>query len=355
MDHAAFWWRHVSGPDRLLGDLAEAAFRHRVLLIEEPPFREEFGLQFRDRLLQRDSNLLIAEADGADVAGGIDAGEWLMRQCGRDMEYHPLDGSRAEVLAKRKWLAGRVFIIPDVQDRPEWVELAVEYARRSPADNGLLVLLYRGACPLASPRKGVAVFRRGDYFTAYDMQWFAAFCIPEKDSGAVRDYRAQVLARIAGGDPELCADLAREDVRSDPLESMEALAWRYPVLSDLAADRKRLELMLWEAQLQIVFPLVERLRRRFIDVYRAELSAVLREEDGVKDEFGNKLAEPEDMEIRHIWWYCFKKNKAALSESDRRVFHLIYISRNRLAHLKPVDHANVMELLMLDEYEPQRA
>lgn len=358
MDHASFWWQHVAGPARLLHDAVESAYRHRVVLVEEPPYPEEFAYLVQERLRRWDSSLLIETVQD----GGItDAGEWLIQRCGRHADYHPLDGSRAEVIAKRNWLAGRVYFISDVQEHAAWLTFAVEYARHSTPDNGLIVLFYRGDCPLSGPRKGVAVLRRGDYFTAYDMQWFAAYCISEHEerSEAVRDYRTQVLARIAGGDPQLCAEMAAGDIRGNPLDQAEALTALYPGLRELTADRKRLDIVLWEAQLQIAFPLLERLRRRFIDAYRDEFQSVLPQ----RDDFGVELNEPEDMEVRHMWFYYFKGGDQEAgdgakgrfhAEEDSRVFRLLYYARNHLAHLKPLDHDTVMKLLLLDTYEPER-
>lgn len=359
MEPAEFWWQHVSGPSRMLNDAVEVAWRNRVLLIEEPPFYPDFRYGLMDRLLQDDGTLNIHDED---VSAHEDPGEWLMRACGREMDYHPLDGSPAEVLAKRNWLSGRVYIVRDVQDNPAWVEFAVEYARNTSMDNGLLVLLHQGQSPLQGIRKGVAVFRRDDYLTAYDMQWFASYCASKVEAGPVRDYHAQVLARMAGRDPELCAMLAQGDLADNPLKGLEAWEEEYPALRELAANPKRLESILWEAQLQIAFPLVERLRRRFIDAYREELQQVLPK----KDEFGNRLRKPEDMELRHMMHDYFN-NKKLLEEKGRgphglfrsaddvRVFGLIYKARNCIAHMKTLNHADLLELLKLDTYEPTRA
>ena len=42
------------------------------------------------------------------------------------------------------------------------------------------------------------------------------------------------------------------------------------------------------------------------------------------------------------------------SAEDLRVFGLIYKARNRIAHMKTLNHADVLELLELDVYEPTR-
>jgi|GEM_PF-6225333 len=357
MEPAEFWWLHVSGPARMLNEAVEASWRHRVLLIEEPPCFPDFRNLFIDRLLQEDSTLNVY--DDA-VPGWEDPGEWLLRASGREMDYHPLDGSPAEVLAKRNWLAGRVYVVNDVHEHTTWVNFAVEYARHGTPDNGLMVLVFRGENPLQGVRRGVAVFRLADYLTAYDMQWFAAYCASRTASGLVRDYYAQLLARIAGPDPELCAKLAEACAQGNPLDALEAWADEHSELQRLADDPKRLESIVWEAQLQIVFPLLERLRRRFIDAYREGLQQLLPK----RDDYGNLLRKPEDMELRHLMHDYFN-NKELLAQvggphgmfrsaEDLRVFGLIYKARNRIAHMKTLNHADVLELLELDAYEPTR-
>ena len=351
-DYATFWWRHVPGPSRYLNDVVGAAFKHRVILVEQAPYFGEFAALVREHLRQWDSGLLVDDADG-----GCDPGDWIISRYAREAEYHPLDGTKAAFAAERKLLAGRVVMVHDVQHFPQWVPFAVEYARHSPSENGLMMLTYRGGSPLSAPRKGVAVFQWSDYFTPYDMQWFAAYCLSEREEScaAVRDYRIQFISRLAGGDPALCAELSLGPMRGDPLARLNELAAEHSDAARLSRDRKRLDFLLWEAQLQVVFPLVERLRRRFIDAYRRELEGVLPK----RDDFGVELKEPEDMEIRHLWYYYFAgsgEGRMFHSREDEQAFRKLYFARNQLAHLKPLDHAAVMELLPLDEYvpEPQR-
>ena len=93
-----------------------------------------------------------------------------------------------------------------------------------------------------------------------------------------------------------------------------------------------------------MFPIIERIRRRFIEQYIDELRSILPQ----RDEFGKDLLTPEDMELRHMWHYYFRVS-GFCSLEDGHVFKMIYDARNKLAHLTPLAHSTVISIFALEE------
>ena len=341
MKAETIWWNQIPGPARYLNDTASADTT--VLFVEETCYTDHFLLLLKDKLRQEDSNLQIDVSYAAQWAHHSDIGEVLMNQYAPSVDYHPMDGRRAAILAEKNLLAGRLLVIRQVEHPSPWLEFSEIYAKHSTYRRVIIILTYRGQCPLASKRKGISVLQWSEYSTPYDMQLFASYCISSRNglSAIQMNYIAQVASRLAGTNPELCQALATEELALDPHGLLRLLADRHEGAARLIANRKILEHLLWEAQIQTVFPIIEQERRRFIEAYFDQLTDVLPQQD----EFGKEIKDPQDMELRHIWYYYFRNNGTFNNNEEARRFHLLYNARNDLAHLDALNSQVVDRIL----------
>ncbi|RNB58440.1 hypothetical protein EDM57_06865 [Brevibacillus gelatini] len=344
MEKPSLWWNYMSGAARYLQDTVAATSDYRVLLIEEPPYKEDFFHLLKERLLQRDSSQQIEQMQADEWARDLDVGEALMNDYAHQVEYHPMDGTRPEYMAKNNLLSGRVLIVRETNRRTEWIDCAIEYAKFSSQQNGLLILTYSAARPLATARKGMKLLQWGEYVAHYDMQLFASYCIAEKPglTLGIRNYITQLASRMADTDPELCSMLAVEETVDDAFGLLRKLADRYGTARNLVENPQKVTSIIWEAQIHLVFPIIEEMRRRFIERYRSALQGVLPQ----RDNFEKLLQSPEDMELRHMWYFYFKAN-GFLSSDDERCFHMLYEARNQLAHLDTLDREMIGEIVSL--------
>ncbi|MFF2480444.1 hypothetical protein [Paenibacillus sp. NPDC058071] len=345
MDQQTIWWNFISGAARYFHDAVAAVESGKVLLIEEVPYMDHFFLLLQDRIRQWDSSLHIenfyAESWGENVA----IGETLMNRYAPQSDFHPMDGSRIEYIAKHHLLADRAFIVRDANLRMEWIDTAVEYAKFSTMRNGLFILTYSGAAPLAQSRKGITMLRWEAYFTSYDMQLFASYCVAQRQhlSLVARDYITLLASRIAGTNPDLCSALATEEAALDLRGLLLRLVPDHEEAARLVDEGMPLEQIVWEAQIQTIFPIIERIRRSFIVRYGTALQGML----PLRDNFDRELQSPQDMEFRHMWYYYFKSNGFGNAE-DENTFRLVYDARNDLAHLEPLDSNQVMKIFALN-------
>lgn len=345
MEKPSLWWNYVSGAARYLEDTVSATSNYRVLLVEEAPYMEQFLHLLSERLQQWDSSLHIDEIQADEWDSAQDVGESLMYHYANQTEYHPMDGTRPEYIARNNLLAGRVLIVRETNRRKEWINTAIEYAKFSSQRNGLIILTYSVSPPLVASRKGVKLIKWDNYITNYDMQLFASYCIADRPGMKLelRNYITQLASRMSGTDPELCSRLAIEEAANDAMGLLQTLASNNEKAKKLVEHPQFVYSIIWEAQIQIVFPIIERLRRCFIERYSDELQSVLPQ----RDDFDKVLQSPEDMELRHMWYYYFKI-KGFRSSDDDRSFRLLYNARNDLAHLDPLDSETVMKVVSLE-------
>lgn len=306
---------------------------------------EHFFHLLQDKLRQRDSSLHIDWFQAGEWKAGQDVGETLMNRYAPQADYHPMDSTRAEYIAKRHLLKGRALIAREAHRSTEWVNFAVEYARHGSPQNGLLILTFSGACPVNLARKGMTVLKWGAYVTSYDMQLFASYCVADRPglSPVVRNYITQLASRMAGTDPVLCGALSTEEAATDAIGLLQRLASHDETAAHLLEDPLLVSSIVWEAQIQIIFPMVERLRRSLIEQYREQLQGVLPQ----RDDFDKELKSPQDMELRHMWYYYFK-SAGFRSKEDERTFRLLYDARNDLAHLDLLDGDTAMRIFALE-------
>ncbi|WP_139990585.1 hypothetical protein [Paenibacillus paridis] len=345
MDQQLIWWNFISGATRYFHDIVAAAESGKVLLIEEAPYMDHFFLLLQDRIRQWDSSLQIENLHAKNWGDNVAIGETLMNRYAPQSDYHPMDGSRIEYIAKHHLLADRAFIVRNANMRREWIDTAIEYAKFSTMHNGLFILTYSGVAPLTQPRKGVTMLRWGDYFTSYDMQLFASYCVAQRQllSSGVREYIALLASRIAGTNPNLCSALATEEAALDLRGLLLRLVPAHEEAARLVSERGILEQIIWEAQIQTIFPIIEKVRRDFIERYGTALEDIF----PVIDDFDKVLQSPYDMEFRHMWYYYFKSS-GFRHEGDESTFRLVYDARNDLAHLEPLESSRIMKIFALN-------
>jgi hypothetical protein len=345
VEHESLWWNHIAGASRYVNDVLGFVTSHRVLLLEEISFMSYFLQLLQEKMHQRDAGLQFEMSEADEWDGDSEIGELLMNRFVPESDYHPLDGSRIAYIAKHHLLQGRVLIVRNIDRVPKWLPAAIEYARHSGTRSGLLVLSYGGTCPLTAVRRGVAAPKWNAYITEYDMQLYASYCLAGREDlpSSLRYYITQLASRFSGYDPELCCSLANESIADDPEGVLSSFASMHETMSFLKYNLTDIHSIIWEAQVRTVFPIIERIRRRFIEKYHADLRDMLPQ----RDEFGKEIHKPEEMELRHMWYYYFK-DYGFYSSEEGSEFQMASEARNKLAHLALLDSQTVREITFLD-------
>lgn len=340
----SFWWSQITGPAHCLQETSAKLSAGSVTLAQDFHYMNWFIEMLIERLLMGDSGLQIDKIDAAEYDKERDIGEKLFHKYAPGREYHPLEGTFAAQLAQHKLLNGRVLIILNIGRAEQWEKLALEYTRHY-AGAGAMLLIFKDKIPQLHRQRNLNILNWSDWISPYDMRVFASYCVSKsyQITDYTKSYITYLAANLAIGNPGLCSLLAVKELIDNPRDLLHQLSGTYVEAANTLENGKHIDFLIWEAQVQVIFPIIEVERRRIIETYCENLLNVLPQ----IDEFGNKLTCPEEMELRHIQFYYRKPQGRLEKKEDDQIFQLIYSARNDLAHLRPVGSETVKQLLSI--------
>lgn len=221
----------------------------------------------------------------------------------------------------------------------------------------------RGEWPRVDPTLAVLQWR--GRLDALDMELWAATLLRgvELPPFAGR-LRRELLAALAGADPLLAVQLRNETVpglcRPEKLLADYAVArgWQSPpphtweagvleriagesilhlaaLTTDSAALAKAVGDRLWRAEVRVLFPLIETLRRRLIERHRDLLRVP------VQVEGRPPILHVEDLELGHL----HRQLQGRIGANRADLLAALHRVRNALAHLEPLPEPALLDLL----------
>ena len=347
------WWNQITRASRLLHTVSEAMLQGKSVILSLPacvPWYQTMYGQIEERLHQGNPNNSLQSFPCPQG----DVGEYLFENyCRREKRASFRRGtSYAAFLAGSEDLVlnNRYLWVRDVSGGKleEWGRFLTEYNRRLPAGMPPAVFLLETADE--APRravKGVQSVRFSSEIDSYDR---FAFCALASTEGgvplALRPYLAELVSTLCQDDVELCAaciqrgqgfledpegalaEIAAGRVRSDgrPFDTA-------PVLENL---RERL----WEGQVKLIFPVLQRYSASFIQRHEREIRAAL----PVTTSYGEVIDDPQDAELG-LLVYLAGRQQLTLSSGAYQQLTLFRDARNSLAHMKPIEFSSVERIL----------
>lgn len=346
-----FWWKDVTGPQAFIRQIVDALCEGFSPVLELPvelPWRHCMRRAFLEKLqdLSPFGIPLFETIDAADECAGRDIGDFLLER------FAPSDVASAyraragvsvqQYMKKNDVLKGKLLWIKGIppQDISRWCSFCRGFASPS-LEEGSFVLECIGRAPaVASPLK---LLRLEDTVSRYDVQLFSSFQLSSQESSLPKRWHAYAAAsasRLCGLDAELCEDLLQSEGwrTKDPIALFRESCEARRRAGAGASNREELVQRLWEAQIEILFPHIERLRLRIVEEFRDELASVL--ERCPQYQFGERVHQPEELEIGTIAYLMIHRAPAPPYDyyiyiPDERMRDLIKVlreCRNRLAH-----------------------
>lgn len=338
------WWRHVSGPKALIKAVDSAADTVSAAAVSQSAADAVFLAILKERLENRLGSqthfgemkvrpgmglMSIAEAIGSRYKP-----DWIP-----DYKSPFAHMARAHVLRKRV-----LFLWAEEGADQKMAEALLQFQKEADRESGHLFLI----CPNAGflfRREKVPAFEETDFITPYDIRYFALQCVksmpwPERK----KQYVADLAARLSGTDATLCERLAVGELYTRGAAWCQTVAEEFPALSSLANNPAQIVSVTWEAQITLLLPLIEHWRLALLHKYREDLTRIL--SDGPIDDFGKKITRPDDMELRHLWYYFVKAG--AMTPRDTDIFQCIYNARNDLAHLQTLSAQRLDEIFGIE-------
>lgn len=384
-----FWWKSITGPRNLTIAVARALHdKSNVCLIvpDDLPWRDEMRGCIETELHQ------LADMDGFYVefidvedecAETDDVGRYLLERYalpsvatgyrGRErLQKYMLDN---KVLSNRVlWIKGM-----NVEQEKRWLQFCREYVPGTESD-GRFVLEVRWSGKDASART-LSIITYSEMINSHDLSLFnSIFLNREKNSYSPiwQQYIAVLCALLCNTDAETSKALMTtcDFLHEEPICGMRTIAEddRYHrrgekngahVLSMVRQDKiSGIETIIWQAQLQVLFPLLEIERVSFVNCYHPQIEEALKEEyydnrtgqPRIVYQFGEPINSPEDAELGTLFRMMRLKRDSDLSqyllyipnESSRSRIELLHDIRNALAHRKCCSIEQVSQFV--DEY-----
>lgn len=245
-----------------------------------------------------------------------------------------------------------------------WADFLVAYEREcrliDPLDRAVLLVATEGAGPqlLPPPETHLRVHVYDGYARPHDCYMYAWVLLGTEEKQAWRtELKMALCAQLAQWDPRLCEELSDRDIGSilRRATSVSALSagqdahatddtdqgWALGVLQRrdgetvfhsgwVARDKgsREFERRVWAAQVQVVFPLIEQLRRQAIERYGSRFRMPVQVGD---NEFVSDPYELEIAMVRRIVSYLDGVPRGVIRRLDQA-----YEFRNALAHLEPL-------------------
>ena len=105
-------------------------------------------------------------------------------------------------------------------------------------------------------------------------------------------------------------------------------------------DKSRIDSLIWECQIKLIFPVIEKYRSRFVSQHQKEISAAL----PIDNAFGDVITSPQDVELGHLV-QLVGMGRISLTLRGYQELDLFRKARNDLAHLTPLEYEAVEDIL----------
>ena len=279
---------------------------------------------------------------------------------------HPAGTITVGALTQEEGFRGRTVgvVLNSTEPLQEWMEFLASYERKcrliDVLDRTVLLLVTDGVSPrfLPSPETHLRVHVYEGYARPHDCYMYVWVLLGAEEKHAWRtELKIALCAHLAQWDPRLCEVLSDLDIRSilQPRSSVVALpvgqdncavadtdeGWAMGILQRRdgqvvyhsgwgAKDTSSQEFQrrVWAAQIQVVFPLIEQVRRQAIERYssRFRLPVLVGDDQYVNDPYELEIAM-----VRRI-----VSRMGGVPRTVLRQLDLAWEFRNALAHLQPL-------------------
>ena len=353
MDMDRIWWSQITKASLFASNVIEALASDTSVVLSLPkhvPWYDSLCDIVKDGVIDNGISRQIYHVDGDSEPGQ----HLLERFCKPEVRLrYRITKSYAAFLAEQEAITLNSAIVwvenLDANSLANWISFIHEYNKKLPAkrQGGIFLLETRGVDPVASSKK-IRCLSFSAEISPYDKY---TFCTLISASAIVdnkmKPYLAELVSTVCADDVELCAHCIAggTEFAKDPAVYLTA-ASEAQYRSDgtkyrMELTEDELRYRIWESQLRMIFPMIERYRMQFIDDHRSDIEKEL----PITNDFGEVMSVPEDVEIGLL--YTLTKN-GAIQMKDNAEFPKLRVfkqARNDLAHLTPLTYETVVEIL----------
>ena len=347
------WWKQITKASLFTGKVIEALAAGDSVILSLPrhvPWYVTLADIITEGIVEHGIPRSVDYIDGAN-----DPGKYLLdNYCKKETRLQYRVGkSYAAFLAEQDSITLNSTIVwvknLDEKSLGTWVSFIHDYIRKLPGSRkgGLFILEIRGDYS-APGSKHLQCISFSSEISAYDKFTFCTLVSTTASiDNRVRQYLAELVSSVCSDDVELCAQCfaGGTEFAKDPVAYLEQIAETEqrsdgtPFEINLTPDEQRYRI--WDSQIRMIFPLIERYRMQFINDHWRDILKELPQETA----FGERIETPEDVEIGLLYYLTYS---GAIQMRDNNEFGQLRVfkdARNDLAHLNFLPFDMVCEIL----------
>lgn len=348
------WWKNISKAAYLIQSVANTLLDGRSLILTVPetvPWKSDMMDLIREKLSNENNERCLKELDCPELP----AGKYLLEQfCKREkrVQYRP-GKSIASFLAQSEgivlnssdlWIRN-----PSQEQLDDWCSFIDEYIKNVPAHSphAVFILELQESIKIPKGFGSISHISFRNIIEPFDVYTFCALTCPENGFNELeRLYLAQTVSAICDTDVELCALCMehRKEFLKNPAGYLKQIS-ETALHSDgrsinLQLTDEALNTKLWESQIKVLFPIVEKYRSNFIRMHRSSIESAL----PVQTALGEDITSPCDVELGMLVALT-GRGVIHLTGSEYDMLVLFRNARNTLAHLRIVPFAEAERIL----------
>lgn len=373
-----FWWNNITGPHKAVVGVAEALLSNSTVILKVPadlpwrrPMRSAIEEQIRN--MSGSGNTIITQIDVADECSpDDDPGRYLLKRFAKSdvcRSYREKSGvSIQDYMIRSSVLKDTIIWIKGIDNGQarKWLKFCQGYKGASIEDGLFVMEVHEQVDLIETKNTQTVVF--DDCVREYDLQLFNSFVLDEQYiyNDCWKKYISTVAASLCKTDAEVSESYLRlMDFRNeDPITGVMKIA----ELPDFArrgeeansthvlnlwrkGNTAELSRRVWEAQLQVLFPIIEILRVKIIKELKDSLHECLTAHPIYQ--FGEQITDPYDLEFGTLVWLMAKQDEHRMrylyvpDETVRSRICFLKECRNCLAHTDCCTVEQVRELISL--------
>ena len=340
------WWKRMANAVRFLQDALDAlSMGTSVVLnfVDEIPWLDIFLDELAQNCSYMTDSKSFVHLDCKE--NNVLPGEYLLnRFCSeaeRNRYWPPTDICQERFLAKNtnSTIQHRFVCVSGIAENAadKWISSGIRYLENFSSEedeHGLFILITKKAN--IQNAKGFLCLQYSDYVTDYDCMMLCLTLLSTLPYSRLKKiYLAEIASNLADNQVEIAGQLISEhpDLAEDPIDIAKRFFYHHQI--PVCDMEKTITNAVWEAQIRLVFPQLEKFRRNWIQKYEKALEKQL----PITSSNGDRVDKVSDLEIGQL---CRMGVNA--SETEKKLLLKMRNARNTLAHNGSLTYTQLLEL-----------
>lgn len=368
-----FWWNNITGARSFVREVEMALEENKMVVLKVPsdlPWRNSMRSAIQTAFDERNScqNFIFDIVDAQDEIVESDPGRYILnRYANSEVKHGYREKSKysiQEYIITKQVLRKKILLIKGLsyETAQQWIQFCKDYFSKNMSD-GLFILETHEPFEWKLSKR-ITCIDFDNYVSTYDLQLFNSFILNDYNniySNDWKKYIAAVVASVCMVDAEVSELLIRVmDFHSESIISgLEKISQmpefckrgsgknvNHPLKYYRQGNIQKICYLIWQAQIQILFPLIELERVQLVEKWDVNIQQILNENTIIR--FEETLKKPMDVDLGALCYMLSGQAKYQLfipNEQDVSRIKLLHRCRNKLAHVNCCSPEEIRALL----------